>query len=87
MPFDLFSCYTKYLEQAPKNMKITLDKLMVVFNGGPKSITTIPAGTYSVEEVAPIDTEKRLIWYRFIGTKKIIGLNPEELPKGIILKP
>jgi hypothetical protein len=67
-------------------MTLEIDKTAVVFNGGLRSIGTIPKGKYRVREVLPLDDEKRLVWYQISNTRQIIGLNPNDLPKGFILK-
>ncbi|MEI6058456.1 MAG: hypothetical protein WCP89_01670 [archaeon] len=67
-------------------MTLEIDKSAVVFNGELRSIGTIPKGKYEVKVIVPLDEEKRLTWYQINGTKKIIGLNPENLPKGFTIK-
>ena len=66
-------------------MTLTIDKKAVVFNGGHRRITTIKKGTYVIEEIVPLESDAGVKWYQFAGTKKIIGLNPKNLPEGMVL--
>jgi hypothetical protein len=66
-------------------MILTIDKAVVVFNGGKNSIGIISKGKYEVLEIAPLDIYEATRWYQIIDTKKIIGLNPKNLPQGISL--
>ena len=65
-------------------MKLILKHSAVVFNGGKNSIGQIDKGEHAVREVEPLDKDG-VKWYQFIDTKKIISLNPNNLPPGIVL--
>lgn len=62
-------------------MKINLDKTIIVFIGGLKSIGTLKKGEYAVEPASSIDDE--LTWYRITGSDKLFGINPKNIPNEI----
>jgi hypothetical protein len=63
-------------------MKMILSIPMLAFGDRSLNSTgTIPKGEYRVEAIPALDQE--LKWYRVIGIKKIIGVNPKNLPREI----